>query len=248
MLLIAALREFGIGASGSATLIRIVVFGFFAAAPSFFLAGVTAPLIAWIVRRLLPDDYRFASLERYRADVSAFEKALAEYEEWKETQTLEFWRKLTPTEFEHEFAEVLRKSGYRVTECGGAGDQGIDLIAVKEVTTYAVQCKKTGRAVGPRVVRELYGAMNHAGLPAGMLVSVSGFTPGVRDVALETCIQPVDLQEILRMCRDVPVVSKRGFPVPPDIGVQPTAAVDGGCRRHEPPRLNAGVGFWPTTA
>jgi hypothetical protein len=51
-------------------------------------------------------------------------------------------RQLKPDEFERSVARMLERRGYRVRRLGGAGDEGIDLLARRGEVTIAVQCKR----------------------------------------------------------------------------------------------------------
>jgi len=58
-------------------------------------------------------------------------------------------------------AEMMRRTGWRnVQVIGGAGDGGVDILAVSpRGRRMAVQVKRTLRPVGPGVIRDLSGAM-----------------------------------------------------------------------------------------
>lgn len=70
-----------------------------------------------------------------------------------------------PREFELQVAHALQARGLSVQVTGGAGDEGVDIIARDPTPitggTYLVQCKRYApdRKVGVAEVRELYGAL-----------------------------------------------------------------------------------------
>jgi hypothetical protein len=68
------------------------------------------------------------------------------------------WLSLTPREFEHACADLLRKSGYvEIQVTPNSADGGIDVIASKDGRGFAVQCKRYQHPVGPEPVRALAG-------------------------------------------------------------------------------------------
>ena len=92
-----------------------------------------------------------------------------------------------PREFELQVAQALQARGLSVQVTGGAGDEGVDIIArdPTPVTggTYLVQCKRYApdRKVGVAEVRELYGALQEKRASKGILATTASFTtPAVR--------------------------------------------------------------------
>ena len=92
-----------------------------------------------------------------------------------------------PREFEMQVAQALQARGLSVQVTGGAGDEGVDIIArdPAPVTggTYLVQCKRYApdRKVGVAEVRELYGALQEKRASKGILATTASFTtPAIR--------------------------------------------------------------------
>ena len=92
-----------------------------------------------------------------------------------------------PREFELQVAQALQARGLSVQVTGGAGDEGVDIIArdPAPVTggTYLVQCKRYApdRKVGVAEVRELYGALQEKRASKGILATTASFTtPAIR--------------------------------------------------------------------
>jgi len=80
-----------------------------------------------------------------------------------------------------------------------SGDEGVDIWLYTERGREIVQCKAHRTPVGPAVVRELYGTMEHFKAPAGTLASTSGFTKGVITYAQGKPIKLVGLADIIAM-------------------------------------------------
>lgn len=97
---------------------------------------------------------------------------------------------MEPAKFEHAVAEVFRRWGYpdvRVT--GGAGDEGIDVLASRNSVGgrehVAIQCKRMAR-VGVQHARELLGSIaNKPRLTRGFLVVSGRLSPDCRQFISE---------------------------------------------------------------
>jgi len=89
----------------------------------------------------------------------------------------------TGTLFEYIVKETLDKVAI-LSRCGGANDRGIDLrghLRWNEKAKVIVQCKAEVKKQGPRVVRELEGALiGESAETIGILASRSIFTEGAR--------------------------------------------------------------------
>lgn len=85
------------------------------------------------------------------------------------------------TEFEWHVVDMLQSLDYRaVQRVGGAGDNGIDIVAeTKQGETVLVQCKRfaTGNRVGSVDIQKLLGAVVHHGADGGIFVTTSSYTP-----------------------------------------------------------------------
>jgi restriction system protein len=87
-------------------------------------------------------------------------------------------RRLSPSQFEEWCADRLREQGHRVTVVGGQSDHGIDLIAERDGSRMAVQCKRWFgiRLVGEPQVRDLLGAMQHVQATTGMVITTGQYS------------------------------------------------------------------------
>ena len=88
-------------------------------------------------------------------------------------------------QFEKVIAAVYQNLGYAVTRRGGANpDGGIDLVLEKETERVAVQCKQWRTwKVRERTVREFLGALTHAQIPKGIIVTLCGCTSDAQRLA-----------------------------------------------------------------
>jgi len=116
-----------------------------------------------------------------------------------------YWFSLSGWEFEEEVSKLFQKAGCSsVVKTKGSGDGGIDLILTDEDGTKTlVQCKAHKKAVGPHVARDLYGAMQSVGISSGIIISLGGVTPGVRDFIKGKDISIIDVNGIIKFQKEV---------------------------------------------
>jgi hypothetical protein len=103
----------------------------------------------------------------------------------RQTGILDQLRTIDWFQFEKVIAAVYQNLGYTVTRRGGANpDGGIDLILLNADGQIAVQCKQwRSWKVRERTVREFIGAMTHARIPKGIIVTLCGYTDEARRLA-----------------------------------------------------------------
>jgi HJR/Mrr/RecB family endonuclease len=133
--------------------------------------------------------------------VLAYEAAVERYESWWIRTQSDFWRSLSGRAFEIELANLYRRLGFAAQVTATDQDEGVDIWIVRNGHRVPVQCKAHRRPVTPGAARELYGTMQHFGVSAGILASVSGFTGGVYEYAVGKGIELVDLSAILGLQR-----------------------------------------------
>lgn len=127
--------------------------------------------------------------------------AVKAFEYWQTVNTLDYWMNLNGHQFEEAVASAFRRIGYSAKVSKQGGDGGIDIVLKKDSECIAVQCKAHKTPIGPSVVRDLYGTMQHFGYKQGMLVSRSGFTGGTIDFSLGKNIQLVSLTQLLTITK-----------------------------------------------
>jgi hypothetical protein len=112
-------------------------------------------------------------------------------------------RLLSSREFEQLVGEVLRNEGWKVEEVGqhGRPDGGVDLEIRRGDRRRLVQCKRwQSWQVGVGEVRQLAGAMLRENLSsdAGVLVTLSDFSPAAIAEARKVGIELIDGAELIR--------------------------------------------------
>jgi len=85
---------------------------------------------------------------------------------------------LSPYEFEHFVATLLREMGYKTKVTQKTGDYGIDIVAKKENKIFAVQCKRyqEKNLVGNGDIQKILGAMVSIKANSSIFVTTSKFT------------------------------------------------------------------------
>lgn len=100
---------------------------------------------------------------------------------------------LSPAEFEGYVADLFRRKGNRVILRGQSGDHGVDLELEHSGNRRAiVQCKRYRNAIGPDIVRELFGTMIHEGVHHAFLVTTADISPAARKWARNKPITLID--------------------------------------------------------
>lgn len=90
-------------------------------------------------------------------------------------------------EFEYFCAELLQKVGFsEVTVTPGSGDQGVDILAVKDSVKYAIQCKNYASALSNTPIQEVSAGKQFYGCHVGVVMTNSTFTPGAIQLATAT--------------------------------------------------------------
>jgi restriction system protein len=133
------------------------------------LAGlvVTVAILLWLsVQR---DRFR-VRLQR-RRDLKYASSAMAAIDE------------MPGVEFEEFVAAQLRTAGWSVSHTASTGDYGVDLVARKDGTRMAVQCKRLARAVGVAAVQQVVSGALHHGCNQAVVVTNQGFTKAARQLA-----------------------------------------------------------------
>lgn len=116
------------------------------------------------------------------------------------------WSKMTPAQFEHAVADILRGNGWRrVKVSGKAGDRGADVIGTDpQGRRVVVQAKRYGSTnkVGSPEVQVLIGSQRIHKADRAMIVTSSSFTSAASELADEFGdIDLVDGVELARLAR-----------------------------------------------
>ena len=100
-------------------------------------------------------------------------------------------------EFEYWCAELLKKNGFTEVEVTkGSGDQGVDVLAVKDGIRYAIQCKCYSSNLGNGPVQEVHAGKALYHCQVGVVMTNQYFTAGAKELAEATGVLLWDLSLI----------------------------------------------------
>jgi restriction system protein len=124
--------------------------------------------------------------------------AVLVYEQVAEPQ---FRDNMSPEEFEHYCAAVLRGAKWRAHVTPASGDQGVDIVAEKRGRRIVVQCKMYSKPVGNRAVQEVVAGVAHAEAERGVVVTTVGYTPAAAALAASNNVLLLHHAELHRIDR-----------------------------------------------
>lgn len=108
--------------------------------------------------------------------------------------------KMDGHDFEQFTAASLRKLGYeRVEVTPGSGDQGVDVIAVKDGKRYAIQCKRYSKKLGNKPIQEVFAGKTIYGCSIAVVLTNNYFTEGAKEAAKATGVELWDRDTLRRM-------------------------------------------------
>lgn len=90
---------------------------------------------------------------------------------------------ISPIDYEHYCADLLRQNGWDARTTQATGDQGVDVIASKKGHVGAIQCKKYSTPVGNKAVQEVYAGMQYIGAHFCAVVTNAGYTRSAKQLA-----------------------------------------------------------------
>ncbi|HEY8070490.1 MAG TPA: restriction endonuclease [Methylocystis sp.] len=121
---------------------------------------------------------------------------------YEEIAGAKFREDMSPREFEHYCAAVLREMKWKARVTQASGDQGVDIVAEKRGVRIVIQCKKYSKPVGNRAVQEIVAAIAHEGARRGVVVATADYTPAAVKLAASNqvlLLHHADLHRIDRL-------------------------------------------------
>lgn len=107
-------------------------------------------------------------------------------------------------EFEHFCAKLLMKNGFtdvKVTQA--SGDQGVDIIAVKDGMKYAIQCKNYSSHLGNKPIQEVCAGKMFYQCHEAVVMTNSTFTSGAKELAKATGVLLWDRTMLVSFIKNV---------------------------------------------
>jgi predicted RecB family endonuclease len=108
----------------------------------------------------------------------------------------------TGMNFEKVLGEMYEQMGYEVEITKGSGDQGADLILVKDGEKTVVQAKYSKSKVSSDAVREAIAAKRFYDADYGTVITNSSFQPNARELAEKDQIEMIDGEKLTAMMSD----------------------------------------------
>ena len=108
--------------------------------------------------------------------------------------------KMKGRDFEVFVAGLMRDLGYqRVKVTPASGDQGVDVIAVKDGKKYAIQCKRYANNLGNKPIQEVNAGKTIYGCDVAAVITNSYFTEGGKEAAQALGVLLWDRDELRKM-------------------------------------------------
>ena len=105
-------------------------------------------------------------------------------------------------QFEVFCADLLRSHGFvEVKITPGSGDQGVDIIAIKNSIRYAIQCKNYSSPLGNTPIQEVCAGKMFYNCHVGVVMTNSTFTASAKQLAEATGVLLWDRAELQEMMR-----------------------------------------------
>jgi restriction system protein len=123
---------------------------------------------------------------------------------------------MSGVEFEEFVAAQLRTRGWSVTRTASSGDYGVDLIAKKDGTCLAVQCKRLARAVGVAAVQQVVSGALHHRCNQAVVVTNQGFTKAARQLATTHHCRLVGRAQLQIWAGAAPTPARNPRPIRPE--------------------------------
>ena len=102
--------------------------------------------------------------------------------------------------FENWCAELLKQTGFTEVEVTpGSGDQGVDILAVKEGVYYAIQCKCYSSDLDNTPIQEVYAGKEMYNCQVGAVMTNRHFTEGARKLAEKTRVLLWDRNKLIEL-------------------------------------------------
>ncbi len=103
-------------------------------------------------------------------------------------------------DFEKLTAALLRELGYdQVKVTPASGDQGVDVIAVKDGKKYAIQCKRYSQKLGNTPIQEVHAGKTIYGCNVAVVLTNNYFTDGGKAAARALGVELWDRDTLQRM-------------------------------------------------
>jgi restriction system protein len=109
--------------------------------------------------------------------------------------------RMSPTDFEHYCASVLREYKWNAHVTQASADQGVDIVADKRGLRIVLQCKKYSKPVGNKAVQEIVAGIAHSDAQRGVVVATNGYTKAAERLAASNAVLLLHHSELYKIDR-----------------------------------------------
>ena len=99
-------------------------------------------------------------------------------------------------------AELLRYRGFKTTLTPARNDYGADIVAERDGTKYAVQCKRHGENISRQAISDAVAGKHHYECTVAMVITNRHFRSGARELANSTRCVLVDRDKLAEWIQD----------------------------------------------
>lgn len=102
-------------------------------------------------------------------------------------------------EFEQFCAKILAFNGFRnIKLTQGSGDQGIDILAIKDDIKYGIQCKCYSSDIGNKAVQEAFSGKTYYDCHIAVVLTNRYFTPSAKELAKKNGVVLWDRSKLIQ--------------------------------------------------
>lgn len=112
---------------------------------------------------------------------------------------VKFSDEMSPYEYEYFCSGILSSQGWESKVTKGSGDQGVDIIARKNGTSIAVQCKKFNQPVGNFAVQEVFSGSAYYDVDHSIVVTNNTYTPSARRLASKLNVFLINHEDLINI-------------------------------------------------
>ena len=105
---------------------------------------------------------------------------------------------LSPIDFEHFCADILKANGWKAKVTQASSDQGIDIIAQYKNIHVAFQCKKYSSPVGNQAVQQIIAGKQYIRADIAAVISNARYTASAKQLADSTGVHLLHYSELKR--------------------------------------------------
>ena len=105
---------------------------------------------------------------------------------------------LSPIDFEHYCADILKANGWKAKVTQASSDQGIDIIAEYKNIHVAFQCKKYSSPVGNQAVQQIIAGKQYIRADIAAVISNARYTASAKQLADSTGVHLLHYSELKR--------------------------------------------------